>query len=363
MIKLFNTFISQESKNLVNDTLDSTYVSAGNKSLIFEEKLKLLIGNNTVVNSGTSALHLALETVGVRGYEVILPAQTFIASALAIIHAGGKPVFADINYMDGNIDPNSICSKITNKTKVIMPVHWGGYPCDMDMINEIAKKNNLIVIEDAAHAFGATYKNINIGKISNFTCFSFQAIKMLTTGDGGAISCTNIDELNKLKRIKWFGIDRDNHKPSILGERVYDLNEIGYKYHMNDIAASIGIGNLVSFNNILLKHEKICNIYNNNLKKVDGITLLNKKNDRKSSNWLYTFHVDDRINFIKKLKSENIECSVVHLGIDDNSIFGKKNMSLVNQRKFDSTQISIPIHSGLSDENIEKIIKTIKDGW
>jgi perosamine synthetase len=156
----------------------------------FEEKLEKELGlkNPIAVNSGTSALHLAIVLAGIGpGDEVILPAQTFIATGLVIAQEKAVPVFADIQYKTGNIDPNKIEEKITKKTKAILVVHWGGTPCDMDEIHTIAKKHKLVVIEDAAHALGATYKKRPIGSISDFTCFSFQAIKHLTTGDGGAV--------------------------------------------------------------------------------------------------------------------------------------------------------------------------------
>jgi perosamine synthetase len=366
IMRLFNTTVTKRAIDLVNDSLESTFISAGNKADEFEAKLseKLFMKRPVTVNSGTSALHLALASTGVTyGDEVILPAQTFIASGLAILHQGAKPVFADINYMTGNIDPESIKSKITNKTKAIMVVHWGGYPCDMDEINKIATENNLVVIEDAAHALGSYYKGNTIGTISDYTCFSFQAIKHLTCGDGGAI-CSLTDENEKrLKKLRWFNIDREDDNPDILGERVYNSNEIGYKYHMNDISAAVGLGNLESIDIKLKRYLEISNRYNIELNGVSGVNMFDYKNDRSSSYWLYGFHVERREDFINKLKSFDIPSSVIHLGIDRNDLFGGKDMSLINQRNFDDTQINIPIHDGLSDEEVDKIITTIKSGW
>lgn len=361
---LFNTTIEKESYNMVKKVLDSTMVSAGSLAGEFENKLCDTFGINNLVsvNSGTAALHLALETTNVRGGEVILPAQTFIASGLAICHAGAKPVFADIDYMTGNIDPKSIISKITDNTKAIMVVHWGGYPCDMDEINQIAEEYGLVVIEDAAHAIGSTYKNKPVGNLSDYTCFSFQAIKTLTTGDGGGVS-TNTDKINTLRKLRWFNIDREKDKPDILGERVYNSNDLGFKYHMNDYTAALGIGNLSGIKVKLDKCESIRRKYDEAFKDLDGITLFERKGDRTTSNWLYGFHVKDRVNFIKKLKDNDIPSSVIHLGIDDNEIFGGKDITLTNQRKFDDTQIHIPIHDGLSESDVEKIITNIKSGW
>ena len=191
-INFYTTTIEQESIDNVIETLKSTMISAGKKSDDFEKELSNMgLINPVALNSGTVTLHLALIASGVGpGDEVIIPAQTFISTGLSVLYVGAKPVFADINKYDGNISVDSIKEKITPKTKAIIPVHWAGYPCDLDEINLIAKKNNLSVIEDAAHAFGSQYKSKPIGSISRFTSFSFQAIKNLTTGDGGALCCT-----------------------------------------------------------------------------------------------------------------------------------------------------------------------------
>lgn len=365
-MEFYTTHISKNAKNHINKILDSTFISAGKVADQFEDALtqKLGLVNPVSVNSGTSALHLALEVAGIGpGCEVILPPQTFIASGLSIIMTGAKPVFADIQYETGNIDPRSIESKITERTRAIMPVHWAGYPCDMDEIKQIAKKYNLVVVEDAAHALGAIYKGRPIGSISDFTCFSFQAIKHLTTGDGGALCCLSDKHHKSVKDKRWFGIDRDNSKPSILGEREYNIQELGYKYHMNDLSASLGLANLEDLPMILRKRRDIAHIYLKELANIPGLTLLDYQNDRESSYWLFTTLVDNRIDFIKKLKSDGIPVSVVHQRIDRNDIFGGKNYDLVNQVEFDKNQISIPIHSGLTDSDVSLILKTIKNGW
>lgn len=364
-MEFFSTTITKEAIEMVNNTLLSTIVSAGKKADLFEQKLSEKYGfpNPVTLNSGTVTMKLALIASGVKeGDEVILPAQTFVATGHVILQCGAKPIFADIN-LDGNISVDSIKEKITEKTKAIIPVHWGGYPCDMDEINILAKKYNLIVIEDAAHALGATYKNNNIGTISDFTSFSFQAIKHLTTGDGGLLTCKKEKYSKLIKRLRWFDIDRENSKPSILGEREYDITNVGFKYHMNDISASIGLGNLETINNKLNRIKKIAKLYEDNLKNISGLNLLNYKDDRESSYWLFPLLVENRVNFIKKMKENGIPTSVVHLGIDKNTVFGGKDETLIKQRYFDDNQIHIPINDNLLDEDIDKIIKTIKQGW
>src|ERR1035437_1301322 len=212
-MNFFYTHISSEAKEYVNRVLDTTFISAGKIAEQFEKELERILKLNQVVtvNSGTSALHLGLDIAGIKeGDEVIIPAQTFIATGLSVLMLKAVPVFADIQPDTGNIDPVSIEKKITSRTKAIIPVHWGGYPCDMDEINAIASNYKLKVIEDAAHAVGASYKGDSIGTISDFTAFSFQAIKHLTTGDGGALCCKETKDYLGAKHKRWFGIDREN---------------------------------------------------------------------------------------------------------------------------------------------------------
>ena len=362
----FCTNISPKAIELVNQTLQAGWVSEGPMVKEFEDALRVRLGlrNPVALNSGTTALHFGLVLANVGpGDEVILPAQTFVATGLVILMQGAVPVFADIDPMTGNISPSSIKQKITSRTKAIMPVHWSGYPCDLDEINAIAKHNNLAVIEDAAHALGATYKGKAVGSISRFTAFSFQAIKHVTTGDGGALCCLNNDDARAGLARRWFGIDRANSKPSILGEREYDLVDIGYKYHMNDLAAALGLGNLDDFPRQLLRRRQIASQYVQGLKNVPGLKLLEYKNDRESSYWLFTVLVERRIDFIRKLREHNIPASVVHLRIDNNTVFGGASKELCGQEEFNEHQVALPVHNCLTDEDVQTVIATVKTGW
>ncbi len=362
----YTTHISKKAHKHISKVLKTTFISAGKLAEEFEEKLAKDLGliNPVSLNSGTSALHLGLVLADIKpGDEVILPPQTFVASGLSILMQGATPVFADIQYQTGNLDPKTIKHKITERTKAIMPVHWAGYPCDMDEINAIAKEHGLAVIEDAAHALGATYKEKPIGSISRFTAFSFQAIKHLTTGDGGALCCLSAQDQAQAKAKRWFGIDRNNSKPSILGEREYDLQELGFKYHLNDLAAALGIANLEDLPRILKRRRKIAKLYRKELKDISGLELLKYENDRESAYWLFTVLVDNRERFIKALKAAGIPTSVVHLRIDKNSIFKGMAPDLTEQAKFNTKQLSIPLHSALTDDDVALIIRTIKKGW
>jgi perosamine synthetase len=364
-IDFFTTDISEDSISLVLEVLKSGMISAGKKADEFEHKLSQYGFRNPVtLNSGTVTMQLALLASGVGpGDEVIIPAQTFISTGLAVKYVGATPIFADINLYDGNMSVSSLKSKITDKTKAIIPVHWGGYPCDLYEINSLATENNISVIEDAAHAFGAFYKDKMIGQISKFTSFSFQAIKHLTTGDGGVLCCMDKNDEQLVKKLRWFDIDRENSKTNFLGERDYDAINVGYKFHMNDISASIGIGNLSIIDNKLKKLKEIALTYQKELQNVTGLKLMSYKNDRSSSYWLFPILVEERSNFIDKMRCHNIPVSVVHQGIDKNTIFGGKNYNLEQQRLFDERQINIPINNSLDYEQIDYIIEKIKEGW
>lgn len=366
MIPIFSTYVSPRAKEHVAVVLDSTFLSEGKLVREFEERLSADLGvvNPVAVNSGTSALHLALVLAGVGpGDEVICPAQTFVATAMVVAQERAIPVFADIQYGTGNIEPAAIEARITERTRAIMVVHWGGYPCDMDEITEIAKRHGLTVIEDAAHAPGATYRGRPIGSISDFTCFSFQAIKHITTGDGGAVCCRRDEDARNAVTRRWFGIDRANSKPSILGERAYDIDAVGFKYHMNDFAAALGFANLEGFGERLARRRSVAAAYREAFAALPGIKLFEASPDRESAWWLFGMHVERREEFIRALQDRGITTSVVHQRIDRNSVFGGKRDDLPNQARFDETQIHVPLHDGLSDGDIAHIIDSVKKGW
>jgi perosamine synthetase len=276
---------------------------------------------------------------------------------------GATPVFADIQPDTGNLNPESVRAKLSRCTKLIMPVHWGGYPCDMDEIHAVAAAAGVVVLEDAAHALGATYKGRPIGSISQFTALSFQAIKHLTTGDGGALCCRDADEYEEARRRRWFGIDRARDKASILGERQYNLTSVGYKYHMNDVAAAIGLGNLPELPAQLARRREIAAVYRRELRNVAGLTLLRLEPDRESAWWLFTVLVERRENFVPALAERGVPTSVVHQRIDRNEVFGGPNEDLVGQRLFDDSQIALPLHAALTDSEVEQVIDAVRHGW
>ena len=365
-VVMFAPYVSERAVERVVRTLRSGYIGEGPVVAEFEEEFRRRFGIPYVValNSCTSALHLALVLAGVGvGDEVITTAQTMMATSHAVLMQGARPVYADIQYLTGNIDPSDIEHRITERTKAVLCVHWGGYPCDLDEINALARSYGLTVIEDAAHALGAFYRGRFIGSISSYTCFSFQAIKHLTTGDGGLLALTDEEKFHEARRRKWFGIDRVNRRASILGEPEWNVTELGFKYQMNDIAASLGVEHLREFMDILDRRIWIASWYRRELSRVDGVMLFEERSDRRSAYWLFPVHVERREDFCRAMRSRGVEVSVVHLRIDRNDVFGGVREDLPVLARFTESQVCLPIHNLLTDDDVSYVIDSVKKGW
>lgn len=363
----FNTTVTPQAIELVRQTLESTFLSEGSVVEQFEQAILREVPTfrrPIAVNSGTAALHLALIGAGVQpGDEVITTPQTFVATALAILYVGAIPVFADIDPLTGNLTPESVESKITDNTLAILGVDWAGYPFEIYEICNLAELHGLSVIDDAAHAFGATYRGRSIAdQRTDYTCFSFQSIKHVTTGgDGGAVLPKWENE--RLRRLRWFGISKTDHLPDELGERQYVLHEPGYKLHMNNVAAACGLGNLVNFKGRLAHRRAIAKRYFTELNNVPGLTLMQYKLDRESAYWLFPVLVENRLGFVRKLKERGVPTGIVHARIDRHPLFGGKRTDLPGMDYFDARQIHLPMHDALTDDDISLVIDTIKGGW
>ena len=359
-VPLFKVFMAETVVNEVGKTLLSGYIGQGPKVDQLEQQLapRFAAPNVLSVNSGTAALHLALRLAGVsHGDEVISTAMTCTATNVPILERGGKVVWADINPMTGNIDPADVERRITKKTKAIMAVHWGGYPCDLDELTAIARRNGIKVIEDAAHAFGATYKGGAIGSHSDFVCFSFQAIKHFTTVDGGALTCRNTEDYKRGKLLRWFGIDRDGEKKDFRCEE--DVREFGYKFHMNDVTATIGLEQLKYVDRLLTAHKDNGRFCREKFKSLKGVKLLNYKADRESAYWLFTLHVEDRLDIMRAMQDAKIVVSQVHARNDRHTMFRDCARELPGVDAFVDKQVSIPVGWWLTEKQRGYIAETV----
>ena len=363
IITMFWPYISKKVSRSLTTVLKTRWIGQGPKVEELERKFKQMFGLPYVisVNNCTAALHLALILAGVKdGDEVITTPMTCSATNIPILYQRAKAVFADIQENTLNIDPKNIKEKISDKTKAILVVHWAGYPCDMDEILEVARQYNLPVIEDAAHALGASYHAKPIGSISNYTCFSFQAIKQITSGDGGILTVQKENDYKRAKLLRWYGIDRD-FEGDIYWK--YQIKEIGYKYHMNDMVATILIVQLDDLPKVLSRRKEIAQAYRKNLNRVAGLELLENREDRESGNWLFTIKVKDRSGFTKKLQDHGIESHMVHVRCDIYPIFGGERLDLPVMNRVENEYISIPLHTKLTDADVWKMIKVIRSGW
>jgi dTDP-4-amino-4,6-dideoxygalactose transaminase len=363
-IVLFRPHIPSKAIEYVSDVLSTRWIGQGPKVDLFEARFNDLINSpaGIAVGSGTDALHLAYLLAGVGpGDEVITPVFTCTATNIPLLYIGAKPVFTDIQEHTMNMEPRDIEHRITSKTKAISCVHYGGLPCDMDEIYEIARKYNLPVIEDAAHAVGASYKNRSIGEISDFTMFSFQAIKHISTGDGGYLAFKNPDILEKARRLRWFGIDRNAKTKGIWDN---DVTEVGYKYQMTDISAALGLAALDEWDETFIIRQNLFNRYLSNLKTVSEITVVGDGlTDRVHGAWLMTIMLDEPELLQKKLLLHKIESNQVHFRNDRYSIFGERRTDLPIMDKVESRYLVLPLHTHMTLQDVDRICDVIRSGW
>jgi perosamine synthetase len=363
-IPLLKVFMPKDIAPSVIDTLSSGQVAEGPKVAEFERQLGHFIGNNNVVatNSCSGALLMALQMAGVvSGSEVITTALTCQSTNHPILHLGGKIVWADIQRNTGNIDPQDVEKKITPKTKAIIVMHWGGQPCDMKKLNRIAKRSNVKLIEDAASAFGAEFNNQMIGNHSDFVCFSFQAVKHMTTGDGGALIVQ--EQSYKERAILLRNNGNNKHAKRTATNWYFEIEEPGWKFHMNDIAATIGIKQLEYQKDLLKKRQNNGQYFNSRLSNVPGLKILKQKPNRLSAYWIYTVLVDEREQFVKHLGNNGIQSGIVHQRNDLHPLYIESKTKLPNLDYFARRMINIPVGWWLEKDQLKYVVEVIKKGW
>lgn len=353
-IKLFDPIIGKEEEECVSKILKSKFWASGSGTgnvRKFEQKFKhyLKCDDCIAVNSGTAALNLSLSLIDVKNYEVILPSLSFVSTANSVILNGGKPIFVDIDKKTLNINPEKIQNAITNKTKAIIPVHFGGLSCDLQKINFLAKKYNLKIIEDAAHAAGTRYNGKQIGSNGFSVCFSFHPVKNLAMPTGGLIAINHKKHKifsESLKSKRWCGItDRKNSD--------YDVKEIGNNYYMNEFSAGIGLIQLKKLNKLNNIRKKIAKKYSDEIK-IDT----KMPYDKDCSYHLYWILVNNRNELRKKLLASGIETGTHYKPIHSFTYY-KKNWSLPITETVGKQIITIPIHPNLKDNEIRRIINLV----
>jgi len=355
MIPLFRVFMSEEAVEDVAGTLRSGFITQGKKVQEFEAALQKYLDFEfgVTVNSATSGLMLALRLAGVEpGDKVISTPMTCSATNEAIALMGADIVWADVNEY-GNIDPKSVTSRLQDTgAAAIVAVDWGGLPCDYEAL----RMYGLPIIEDAAHAFGATYHGKSISQSGgDFVVYSFQAIKHLTTGDGGLVTMHNEIAYERGKLLRWYGLDREG-SDSMRSRQ--DIRELGWKFHMNDIAATLGLANLKEMGWVLERHRKNAAFYDKNLQEFRP----DWPRDRESSSWVYTIQVRDPIGFETYAKENGFGASQVHRRNDEYSIFEKyRNDDLPGLDRFAAGMVCIPCGWWVTAADQLRIIEAVWD--
>lgn len=365
-IPLFYPFIPPNALNEIKDTLSSRWIGQGPKVDKFEKEYKNFLDTKSemiATGSGTDSLHIAYLLAGiVPGDEVLTPVFTCTATNLPLLYIGAKPVFVDVEQDSMNISCSDIRKKITPKTKAIVSVDYGGMPVQYDELREIANEFNLKLISDAAQSIGTIYQGKSICDYADFTAFSFQAIKTITTSDGGMLAIKNKSLIEKAKRLRWFGIDRSMKQ---LGKWENDIKEIGYKYQMTDLAASLGLASIPYLSKIIDHRRKLLNCYHENINHpLVKMIFPSEKNGNKHSPWLCTIIVQkDRIGLMKKLRENNIESAQVHYRNDRYTVFGERNKDLKNMDFLEDKYLVLPLHYNVTFEMVEFICSIINKGW
>lgn len=369
MIPLFKVAMNTEADKAVAKVLNSGFIGQGEVVEMFEFQLEQCFNNSylVTVNSGTSALHLALRLIKDKHPDkkyIISTPLTCTATNWAILAAGFEIIWADIDPKTLNICPLSVAECVTPLVAAVMVVHWGGAAAD---VRKIKSMTGLDIIEDCAHAFGSYYElpatmeeNTKVGNSGNYCCFSFQAIKHLTSGDGGMLILPNEEEYKKAKLLRWFGIDREGDRKDFRCEE--PIKDWGYKFHMNDINAAIGIENLKIVGDNIRRHINNARFYdywlNEYAPKINTLYF-----NEGSAYWIYSILVEERDNFQKAMKDRGVMCSQVHERNDLHPCVSRYRTELPNLEKVIGKLSSIPVGWWVTDEDREYIVEQIKKGW
>jgi dTDP-4-amino-4,6-dideoxygalactose transaminase len=351
-IKLFEPFVGKEEVKEATKIIESKFWASGagvGKVKEFENSFSKFVGcrDSVAVNSGTAALHLAIESLNVEKTEVLVPSITFVSSAHAVVYNKAKPKFVDVDESTLCIDVDDLEKKITKKTSVIIPVHMGGYPCNLEKIQRLAKEYKVKVVEDAAHACGSSYQGKKIGSHSDMVCFSFHPVKNLSMPTGGLIAINSgLDKLDSLKSKRWCGISNRNGV-------YYDVDSLGWNFYMNEISAAIGLAQLKKLKKLNLRRYEIAKRYHKYLNVEKKIPL-----SKDCSYHLFWIRVKDREKVMKKMSEENIETGIHYKPVHLMKFYSNQKKLPVSEQIFKEI-VSIPMHPNLTDEDVDKIIKNV----
>lgn len=368
-------WIDDQDIEAVTETLKSDYLTTGPKIKEFEDKFADYVDAKyaVAIANGTAALHAATYAAGIKkGDEVITTPLTFAATANSVLYQKATPVFADVDPETYNIDPELIKEKITEKTKAIIPVHYTGQPCNMDKIKEIAAEYNLIIIEDGAHAVGATYKKQKIGSIGDMTTFSFHPVKNMTTGEGGMITTDSKKLYDKLMKFRTHGITKDESEyiNKSDGPWYHEQQELGYNYRITDIQAALGITQLEKLDKFLARRREIVDRYNNEFKDIEGLIIPEQLENTNSAWHIYVLQLKlekltaDRKEIFNALREKKLGVNVHYIPVYFHpyyqSLGYEKGICPKLERLYERI-ITIPLYPKMTDQQVDEVIKRIKN--
>ena len=365
MVPLFKPELGEEELSALREIFKTGWVGLGPKTAEFEKKFSEYIGADFAIglNSCTAALDLSLRARHFGKGEVLVPAITFVSTPHAVLYNNLEPVFVDV-------DPETLCMdvadferKITPRTKAVIPVHLGGHPCDMDPIMEIARLKNIFVIEDVANACGGEYKGRKLGSIGDFGCFSFEAKKNMTTGDGGMITTNDESSIAPLKRLRWCGIDKDTWKRFSENKNYswyYEVAELGWKYNMNDISAAIGLVQLQKLDAMLAKKSRIVNNYKIALKDLLWLELPVEREWAKGAWWLFIVKVPERDRFIEHLAGRGITTGVHFMPMHLHPLYKKYGARVPKTEKVWQKMVTLPLYPSMTNSEFEEVVDAVK---
>lgn len=365
-IQLFKPWMGREEHDALREPLETGWIGSGPKVLEFERQFAEYIGvkHAVALNAGTAALHLAMLAAGVDGGEVLTTPMTFLSSNHCILHAGGEPVFCDIEPDTLNLAVDGLEAAITERTRAILAVHYGGHPCDMDPILDIAARHGLQVIEDAAQGCGGSYRNEKLGSLGDIGCFSFDARKNLSTGDGGMLTTNDDIVAERVQRLKWMGISRGTWERFSTDRPSWDygeITELGFKYLMNDIAASLGLVQLSKLDRGNALRRALLERYRTAFAEVEGVELLAARTYGQSACYCAVIQVDNRDGVHDFLSAHGIESAVHYLPCHLLPIYQKYNRRPLPVADAAWLRIlTIPLFPQLTDEQQDRVVEVIR---
>lgn len=369
-VRLFAPYLGEEELKEISDSFKKSWIGLGEKVAIFERNFceYLNCESSIAVNSATAALHLSLSVFRFpRGKKVLVPDITFASTAFAPIYNGLEPVFVDVNRDDVSISIRDLEKKCDKDCVAVLPVHYGGQPAHMDEIADFAKIKNLKIIEDCAHTLGAEYKGKKLGLWSDIGCFSFEEKKAMTTGDGGMICSNDASLVSSLKSKRWLGIDRDtwkrmNHNSEDDSKHwYYDINDLGFKYNMNDLSASIGIVQLRKLDEMNKKRSGIISKYIGGMQSLKHIKPILPYEPFKYSYWLFGVRCEKRDDLIRFMKKNGISTGVHYVPLNIVNYFKQWYTKCETAEEIWLTFVTLPLHVQLSDDEISYVLEKLQE--